>query len=111
MKIETTQQGTVTQIAADGVLIDDNVSRLRAAIQSSLDAGDAKILLDLTAVPFIDSGGLEALLDLAVEAARRGGAIKTGALNETIRDIFVATRLNHSIELYSDQTTARRSFL
>jgi len=111
MKIEQSQQGTVTVIAPIGAVIDEDRVQLEALLDEQMSRGRVKIVLDLNAVPFIESEGLEILLDASERAASKGGGIRIANPSDIVRDIMVATRLGNKIELHAELNEARRSLL
>jgi anti-anti-sigma regulatory factor len=54
---------------------------------------------------------LEILLEMHKESQKKGGGIKIANPSEICVDIFYATHLANSLEIYSDIESARRSFL
>ena len=62
-------------------------------------------------MPYIDSEGLETLLDILAEVRKKGGSIKLADPNSVCSDILSATRLDTIFEIYSSADKAGRSFL
>ena len=68
--VETTESGGATIVAIDGDVDLATVPELRTALQAVATAGDGRpLVIDLTAVTFMDSSGLAVLL-AATKAAR-----------------------------------------
>ncbi|NQT18943.1 MAG: STAS domain-containing protein [Planctomycetes bacterium] len=111
MKIEQSQQGTVTVLTPVGALVDDEREQLEQVLEKHLDAGRVKLIIDMNSVPFVESEGLEMLLDASERAVSRGGGIRITNPSDIVRDIILATRLNAKIELHFDLADARRSLL
>jgi len=111
MKIEQSQQGTVTVVTPHGAVIDDDRVQLQELLDDHIGKGRVKIVLDMNAVPFIESEGLEMLLDASELAASKGGGIRITNPSDIVRDIMIATRLGAKIELHEDLNDARRSLL
>ena len=109
MELSQTKQGTVAIISIQGAIVDEELESLGSVIDECLSYGAPKIVLDLSEVPFIDSAGLELLLDLVSRAGKLGGEIRLAAVNEVCRDIFSATRLDNFFQLFEDASSALRS--
>ncbi|MCD6377275.1 MAG: STAS domain-containing protein [Planctomycetes bacterium] len=67
------------------------------------------LVLDLKAVPFIDSAGLEYLLDLRDRISERLGEIKLVNVDENVSKILEITRLDGAFEQFDNITEAVRS--
>ena len=72
MRINEQRQGAITVLKPDGALTTTDAEDFSAAVSCAMTANLGRVVVDLSAVPFIDSRGLEVLLDLT-EAASQGG--------------------------------------
>ena len=79
---------------------------LMAAHEQATDAGAALIVLDFSAMEYMNSGGIGMLVTLLVRAQRRQQRIAAVGLSEHYRQIFELTRLDEAIALYDDVATA-----
>ncbi len=118
MKIEQSQQGTVTVLSPTGALVDDDsdgekspLKHFTEVLDGHIDKGRVKIIIDMNSVPFIESEGLEMLLDASERAISKGGGIRVTNPSDTVNDILVATRLTAQIEVHAELTDARKSLL
>jgi len=111
MKIEQSQQGTVAVFVPVGALIDDDRLQFAEVLRKCLDRGNARIIIDMNAVPFVESEGLELLLDIGEAAFEAGGGLRVINPSEMVKDILHATRLERTIEVHKDLIDARRSLL
>jgi len=111
MQIHEQQQGAVTVLRPEGPLTaadaDDFKNRLLQAQRDSL----GRVVLDASAIPLVDSAGLEALVEVTEEMAQSGQALKLCAANETLRQVLELTGLAHMFEYFEDANAAVRSFL
>ena len=110
-KVEKSKQGVFSVITITDAIAKDVASEMKKAVTESLAEGYVKIILDLNLVPFIESKSLEMLLEMHKESQKKGGGIRIANPNDICRDIFYATRLSSSLEIYSDVENAKRSFL
>ncbi len=95
----------------DAALVEDDTERFRKAVMEQYANGNLQVVIDLTDVPFIDSEGLEALLDLAEHAHVGGGGLRIACLCDISRDILIATRMGNVIQVYDDISEARKSLM
>lgn len=109
MKLKQTRRGTSTIISIHGSLVNEELSKLNDAIEESLRSGTPNIVLELSEVPYIDSAGLELLLDLVSRLGKLGGDIRLAALNEVCLEIFSATRMDNFYNPFGDADSALRS--
>lgn len=92
-------------IVARGELDVQSVDELRARLNEALDAGNARIVVDLAEVSFIDSLSLSAL----VGARRRigeGGRLAIVAVHEYVRLILQATGLEQVLDVFETRDEA-----
>jgi anti-sigma B factor antagonist len=78
---------------------------LMTAHESATDAGAKRIILDFSAMDYMNSGGIGMLVTLLVRGQRRQQKIAAVGLTDHYRQIFELTRLDEAIALY-DTTDA-----
>lgn len=83
-----------------------NCEEVEATFKDYLDHQENEIIIDFSKISFIDSAGLELLLDMQNELKQRGGALKFVHLNELCLDILKATQLIHVFQIYEDMNKA-----
>jgi anti-sigma B factor antagonist len=76
-----------------------------------MERNEILIVINLSQVPFIDSKGLEALLDYHNKIRKRGGSIKIANPNPLCNEIFNITNMTTYFEIYFDLERAGKSFL
>jgi anti-anti-sigma factor len=76
LMIRVDQDGDALAIRAEGELDLASASALEDALLHALDGGAASIILDLTAVSFIDPAGLRLLLWADAQSRRDGGRLR-----------------------------------
>lgn len=111
MKVLEQQQGAVTVVKPDGALVGADVKDFATALTHAADTNLGRCVVDLSGVPFVDSSGLEALLDATEHLAGGGRALKLCAVNKTIRQVLELTGLVSHFDHYDDVNSAIRSFL
>lgn len=111
MKIRTQQCGAVVVIRPDGPLVNGEVDELRKGLEGAIYKNLGRIVLDVSTVPFVDSKGLECLVEITRELAQSGKPLKVCAPDQTIRDVLEVTGVSSEFELFEEVTSAVRSFL
>lgn len=111
MKIQTHQCGAVAVIRPDGPLVAGEVDALRKELTEAVHNNLGRVVLDVSAVPFVDSQGLESLLDITCELAQNGKVLKICAPGETLKEVMELTGVSSDFEQFEDVISAVRSFL
>jgi anti-anti-sigma factor len=99
---ETGRSGARTILTPKEPLTRQNCKQVEALFSEAMNQKKTEIILDCKAVSFIDSAGLELLVETNKKLRARGGILKIIALNEVCRDILVATRLMTDFHVYTD---------
>ena len=110
MQIHEQTQGAVTVLGPDGALSQDDADQFKNKLTEALAESSGRVVVDLAKVPFVDSRGLEALVDANEALAVGGRALKLCAINETIREVLDLTGLATRFDHFDDMTSALRSF-
>ena len=85
-------------------------AQLKDTVSAMIDAQKMKILIDMSAVHFIDSSGLGMLVACLRSATAAGGILKITSLQESPRKLFEVTRLDRVFEIFNDRDTAVTEF-
>jgi len=109
--LERSKQGAVDVVRASDPINIDHAEMLRNLFDSYADAGQPHVVLDMQAVPLIDSVGLELLLDTQEKYRQRGGTLKLSAANPLCREILYVTGVGKLFELFDDTSAAVGSFV
>ena len=83
---------------------------LKDKINSLASQGHKKILLNLEAVPYIDSAGLGEIVRTYTSISRQGGKLKLLNVSKRIQDLLVITKLITIFDSYDDEAEAVRSY-
>jgi anti-sigma B factor antagonist len=112
MKIEQRIVGDIAVVSVTGqiTLVKGGDVLLKDKINSLLQQGYRKLLLDLGAVTHVDSGGLGMLVQVHATTTRHGGTLKLLSLTKRIHDLLVVTRLLTVFESFDDEKAALASF-
>jgi anti-sigma B factor antagonist len=111
MKLHEQKHGAVTVIRPEGPLVEEHAQTLKTNLLSAMKSSLGRVVVDLSAVPFVDSRGLETLVDLTEEMGKGGQALKLCAPNKTVREVLELTALVSMFDHFDDLNSAVRSFL
>lgn len=102
MKVVHDLHGQVKVLRARGPLVAEGADSLQRQFNKALEEHGPGIVLDLSGVPYVDSRGLEALVDLTEQLIRTGEALRVCGANETVREVFDITEVGSMFEQYDD---------
>ncbi len=78
-----------------GELIDKNQANdFVADVETHLLAGSLKVVLDLGSLKYINSSGLNVLINLLTKARKSGGDVLIANVSVKVRELLVITKLN-----------------
>jgi anti-sigma B factor antagonist len=100
----------VTQvIAVGGEIHVSTAPEFSRALAAALGDGAGRVVLDLSAVEFIDSTGLSVLLNGLRRVTRRGGRMAIVCTNPTVLRLFEITRLDSTFDIHPTREAAIES--
>ncbi|MDY7107431.1 MAG: STAS domain-containing protein [Planctomycetota bacterium] len=111
MEIKEQKHGAVLVLRPEGPLVREDGEALKTRALEAIRRNFGRVVIDGSSVSYVDSGGLEALLDLNEELATGGRCLKLCALTETVREVLDLTELAPQFDLYEDPNIAVRSFV
>ncbi|MBL9031538.1 MAG: STAS domain-containing protein [Phycisphaerae bacterium] len=111
MEITETTKGAVLVLRPRGPLCGTDASQLRERATAAAAESMGRLVLDASAVPFVDSVGLEALADVGDVLGQTGHTLRLAGANETVREVLDLTDLASQFEHFEDVNAAVRSFL
>jgi anti-sigma B factor antagonist len=83
---------------------------LKERINSLIQQGHKRLLLNLEAVPYIDSAGLGEIVRTYTTVSRQGGKLKLLNLTKRIQDLLAITKLLTVFETFESEQDAVGSF-
>jgi anti-sigma B factor antagonist len=111
MEIQEQRQGAVTVLKPLGPLTESDSDQFRSAAGDVLKRSLGRLVIDASALSFVDSRGLESLIDLTEQLTEGGRALKLCGANETLREVIDITGWADAFEYYEDIHSGVRSFL
>ena len=111
MEIAERTVGDITVLDLKGKMtLGEGDELLKDKINSLLQQGFKKVVLNLEEVPYIDSAGLGEIVRTYTTISRQGGSLKLLNLTKRITDLLSITKLLTVFETYENEADAVRSF-
>ena len=111
MHIEERSVGDVIVLDLKGKMtLGEGDELLKDKINSLVQQGRRKVVLNLEGVPYIDSAGLGEIVRTYTTISRQGGSLKLLNLTKRITDLLSITKLLTVFETYDNEADAVRSF-
>ncbi len=111
MQLNIVEQGDIVKISVNEERMDaHNSGDLKDQMLRLFDEGKINLVIDLTAVRFVDSSGLGALVSGFKNASARDGSLKLCCLQPQVRSMFELTRLHRVFEIFNSMDEALESF-
>ena len=83
---------------------------LKDKVNSLLNQGQKKLVLNLAEVPYVDSAGLGEIVRTFTTVSRQGGSLKLLNLTKRITDLLAITKLLTVFETFDSEQDAVQSF-
>jgi anti-sigma B factor antagonist len=111
MQIDERTIGDVVVLDVKGrVQLGEGDEMLKDKVNSLLNQGRKKIVLNLADVPYIDSAGLGEVVRTFTTVSRQGGQLKLLNLTKRITDLLAITKLLTVFDTYDSEQEAVQSF-
>jgi anti-sigma B factor antagonist len=110
MEIGQIQQGTVTIVSVIGSLDALTAPQLTQQLDTQLQAGNAKLVVDLAKLDYTSSAGLRVLLNTVKEARSRGGDLRLASVQPNVKKVFDMSGFASIIKFFPDVVAAVASF-
>lgn len=111
LEIAETKTGSATLLQLKGTMvIGKDPELVTARVQSLVEGGNTRIILEMGEVAYLDSTGISALVRCHIFASRRGATVKLLRLTKRVYEVLQITRLSSVFEIYDDQEKALASF-
>ena len=111
MQIDERAVGDVVILDLKGkITLGEGDELLKDKVNSLVNQGHKKIVLNLADVPYIDSAGLGEVVRTYTTVSRQGGSLKLLNLTKRITDLLSITKLLTVFETFDSENEAVRSF-
>ncbi len=106
LKIEKRRVGEVSIVSCQGrIMFGDEANALRDFLRQTLTE-TPRLVLNLSEVTYIDSGGLGTLVGVYSSARAEGADIKLTGLGQRLRDVLQITKLATVFEVFDSEQEA-----
>ena len=111
MQIDQRSVGDVIVLDLKGkITLGEGDELLKDKVNSLVNQGHKKIVLNLAEVPYIDSAGLGEIVRTYTTVSRQGGSLKLLNLTKRIEDLLSITKLLTVFETYDSESEAVSSY-
>lgn len=100
------RSGIVATLRIAGDVTSASEGELMAGYTRAIEDGARAIILDFSALEYMNSGGIGLLVTLLVRAQRGGVRLLASGLSDHYREILALTRLDEAIEIHEDEGAA-----
>jgi anti-sigma B factor antagonist len=104
--IELDRSGSAAILRIAGDVTSASEPDLMAGYTTAAEGGAAVVVLDFSALEYMNSGGIGLLVTLLVRAQRAGTRLLATGLSDHYRQILSLTRLDEAIEIHEDESAA-----
>jgi anti-sigma B factor antagonist len=87
----------------------ENTSSFKRDIASVIEE-NCKVVFDLSALRFVDSSGLGAMLSCLRQLSAKGGVLKLFGMSKQVRTLFELVRMNKIINIFDTKEEAVQAF-
>jgi len=99
----------ITAISCTGrFTLGNRLRELEGLVNSLLEEGVRKLVLDLTHVEFVDSAGLGVIMHISGEIEQKGGQLRIAGGNEQAHRLFEITHTGKILAIDPDLVTSVR---
>ena len=102
MRLESQLRDGVYVLRLQGRFVTGSDAELVSARKSLQKTGIDKAIVDLGAVPYVDSTGLAFIVELHKSLAGRGGQLLLAGANPRVREVLAMTRIGEIIPQFQD---------
>jgi anti-sigma B factor antagonist len=110
LKLNTRVEKGVTIVDCDGRIVFGEESALLRDTLKKMIVENSRIVLNLSGISYIDSGGLGTLVALYTTAQNAVGSVKLANLTQRVDDLLQVTKLLTVFEVYDSEEKAVESF-
>jgi anti-anti-sigma factor len=111
MQLAFEQKGDVTIVRVqEAKLTYPLLAAFYAALQQRVEGGEHRLLLDLSAVSYLDSASIGCLMDVHRLLQDRGGTLRLAGLQPRVETMISMTGVHKIVALHRDEEDALAAF-
>ncbi|MBF0594863.1 MAG: STAS domain-containing protein [Candidatus Omnitrophica bacterium] len=109
MDIKLEKINDIRLIVLDGDLCVESTHKFKDTFKTILKEKNAKVLIDFAKVPFIDSSGIAALIEVCQNLVKVNGRLCLCHVNKKIINVFEITKVHKLFKIFESHQEALRS--
>jgi stage II sporulation protein AA (anti-sigma F factor antagonist) len=102
MDIQRPAPGVAVARFTGAITLGTSLHAADAQLQKTIREGDAKVVLDMTEVPYMDSAGLGVLVQASGIAKQQGGDLRLCGVSERVAELIRMTRTEALLPMDAD---------
>ena len=111
MQLEVDEKADVRIVRVkEAKLTYPNLSAFFAEVRQLVEGGTRKLIIDLSAVTYIDSASIGCLMDIYRLMQDRGGAVKLAGVQPRVETMISMTGVHKLIDLHREEGAAIQAF-
>ena len=103
-------QGVAIVRVQEGRLMYPLLPEFANTVSALIGAGHQKILIDLSAVTYVDSATIGCLMDLYRQTTAGGGVLKLAGVQKRVETMLTMTGAQNFLEIHADEPSGIKSF-
>ncbi len=108
--IQTAVEDGLAIITLEGFVDAHTAPQFESAVQSEIDSGHKRLIVDCEKLSYISSAGLGVFMTFVEEVRESGGDIKICGLVPKVKHTFDILGFQDIFEMLENQSAAKRSF-
>lgn len=101
------EENTIQLLKLSGELIDKNqATELMTAVDELLELGKSKLMIDLEDLKYMNSSGLNVLIQLLTKTRTQGGESVIYNVNKKVNELLIITKLNTLFKVANNKQEA-----
>jgi len=110
VKVDVQSHGSVSVLVPHGPLVGDDLHEFREELQPAIDLKSGRVVLDMSDVPYLDSGGIEALAELCAGQRAASARPRLAQVSDTAREALDLTGTLERLTVFDTVENAIRSY-
>lgn len=110
MKVDTQLHGSVSVVVPHGPLAGDDLDAFRRQLRAAIDQKSGRVVIDMSDVPYLDSGGIELLFELCAGPQTASAHPRLAGLGDTSREALDLTDVLVRLAVFDTVESAIRSY-
>lgn len=110
MKVRQEKINDIVVCVPEGEININTSPELRKIFEGIIKNNDKKVLINFTAVSYIDSSGLATLIEMLQRLKGIGGRMRFSNIDQKIKNLFEITKLSKLFDIFDTQDSAVREF-